>query len=132
MPVHDFEIPKVGIVGGVGCDHGKAVDPGDGGDLAVSKWRRPALCSQPRAFGGVPLGGPCVVRQYGDRGLHDLLQILTDGLSPRRWRQTMVAEEQLVPYYGSGRHLVTVLPQLFEYSTVGRRKQGFGQDVGVE
>src|SRR5215211_7399708 len=118
VPVDDFEVPKVGEVG---SDHGKTVDAGDGGDLAVGERRRPAYCSQPGAFGGVPLGGSRVVRQYGDRRLHNLLQIPTDGLPPRRWRQTMVAEEQLVPYYGSGHHLLTVLPQPFEYSTVGLR-----------
>ena len=126
MPVHEFEIPKVGVVGGVGCDHGKAVDPGNGGDLAVGERRRSARSSQPRAFGGVPPGGPRVVRQYGYRRLHDLLQIPTDDISPRRRRQTMVAEEQLVPDYGSGGHLLTVLPQPIENSAVGRRKQGFG------
>ena len=35
----------------------------------------------------------------------------------------MVAEKQLVPDYGSGAHLLTVHPQSFENSTVGRRKQ---------
>jgi hypothetical protein len=44
----------------------------------------------------------------------------------------MVAEEQLVPDYGSGGHLLTMLPQPFENSRVGLRKQGFGEDVGVE
>jgi len=44
----------------------------------------------------------------------------------------MVGEEQLVPVYESGGYLVTVLPQSFENSTVGRRKQKFGQDVGVQ
>jgi hypothetical protein len=132
VPVYDFEAPKVGVIGGVGCDHRKAVDAGDGGDLAVGERRRPAHRSQSRAFGGVPPGGLRVVGQYGDRRLHNLLHIPTDGLSPlRRW-QPMVAEKQLVPDYGSSGHLVTVLPQPFKDSMVGRRPQGFGQDVGVQ
>ena len=132
MPVHNFEVPKVGVVGSVGCDHRKAVDPGDGGDLTVGERRRHARRSQPRTFRGMPPGRPRVIWQYGDRRLHNLLQIPIDGLSSRRRRQTMVTEEQLVPDYGSGGHLLTVLPQSFENSTVGLRKQRFGQDIGVE
>lgn len=132
MPVHDVNILEAGVVGHVGRDDGETVDSSDGGDLTVGEGRRSSLEAQPRPLRGLPPGRPRVVRQYGDRRLHDLPQIPLDGRAPGRRGQTVTTEEQLVPDHGSGGNFTPVLPQTLEDSTVGRRQQGFGQDVRVQ
>ena len=125
-PVLDSKVPKPVVVRQVEGNEDEVVRPGYGGDLPVRERWSPPGQSQARAFGSVPPSSMSVVRQDFDGGDDDSLEILLDRRSPLGFGKPVAAEQQLVPDYGSSGHLVIVLLQAFENSTVGLRQQRFG------
>ena len=71
MPVYDFKVPKVGVVGGVGGDYRKAVDPGDGGVLPTARSLGRSAACHPAArasYGSMGIDGSTTSFRYRPMG----------------------------------------------------------------